>query len=67
MVRGDTSRGDRGWVDRTGDHKTQVQTSVQTGIDPNSSEEHLWNVPGRIGVSTSVVHQSEEAIKGKDV
>lgn len=43
------------------DGRAGVETSVRAGVDASSSEEQLFAVPGRIGVSTRVVHQTENA------
>ncbi|KAL2112272.1 hypothetical protein VUR80DRAFT_8125 [Thermomyces stellatus] len=51
--------GDKG--DRQMSRKAEVQTTIKTGIEANSSEEQLFTVPGRIGVSTTVVHHTEDA------
>lgn len=62
MMRRDRSKGD-GLEYR----KADVQTTVKTGAEANSSEENLFTVPGRIGVSTTVVRQTEDTRFGRGV
>ncbi|SPO07037.1 related to integral membrane protein [Cephalotrichum gorgonifer] len=49
----------------TGNRRANIQTNIKTGVDDNSSEEELFNIPGRIGVSTTIVHQTEDARFGR--
>lgn len=59
MMRRDASRTD----EEGGDRKAGIQTSIETGtaLEANSSEEQLFSVPGRIGVSTKIVRETEDA------
>lgn len=61
MMRRDQSGADMPSAAGTGSRGANVQTSIKTGVDDNSSEEQLFMVPGRIGVSTRVVHETEDA------
>lgn len=62
MMRRDGSRADEDGRDR----KAGIQTNIETGIRASSSEEQLFSVPGRIGVSTRVVRETENARFGND-